>query len=146
MHTLVLQAFFALRWCAGVIGGRPQHALYFTGSCNGQLLYLDPHTVHDAVDMDQPEYDTCTYHTDQLLHMHVDDVDPSLALALLVRDTNDLAECVDQLKTVYARAHPSSMCADGAVALATTIVRAARRPARLYAPVCSISCTRRAKH
>lgn len=43
------QAFFSLRWCVGILGGQPNRALYFTGSCNGNLVYLDPHTCHDSL-------------------------------------------------------------------------------------------------
>lgn len=41
--------------CVGILGGRPNHALYFTGSANGHLLFLDPHTCHDAIQIDDDD-------------------------------------------------------------------------------------------
>lgn len=34
--------------CQGVIGGKPEKALYFVGKHKDQFIYLDPHYVHDA--------------------------------------------------------------------------------------------------
>ena len=62
VYAAALHSFFSLPQCAGILGGRPNHALYFTGSCNGHLLYLDPHTVQEAVNMDEPEVSSSRGH------------------------------------------------------------------------------------
>lgn len=38
-----VQEFFKLPQCVGIIGGRPNHALYFVGISGTKLFYLDPH-------------------------------------------------------------------------------------------------------
>ncbi|CAI2293656.1 unnamed protein product [Caenorhabditis sp. 36 PRJEB53466] len=38
-----IQEFFKLPQCVGIIGGRPNHALYFVGISGTKLFYLDPH-------------------------------------------------------------------------------------------------------
>ncbi|VDK77389.1 unnamed protein product [Litomosoides sigmodontis] len=48
-----IQAFFQLPQCVGIIGGRPNHALYFCGIADNNLLYLDPHFCQDFVDLDE---------------------------------------------------------------------------------------------
>ena len=131
-----MQALFSLRWCVGILGGQPNRALYFTGSCNGSLFYLDPHTCHDSLvvhngaaadgeDVDEIDHEvacstatitihtsqvialadvneqaTTSYHCDDLLHMPICDVDPSLALGFVIKDESDLTALVASLKEV----------------------------------------------
>ncbi|CAD5235438.1 unnamed protein product [Bursaphelenchus xylophilus] len=47
-----LQAFFKLPQCCGIVGGRPNHAVYFIGFSGEELYYLDPHTAQRTVDLD----------------------------------------------------------------------------------------------
>ena len=35
-------------YCQGVIGGKPEKALYFIGKQNQYFIYLDPHYVQNA--------------------------------------------------------------------------------------------------
>ena len=49
---------------------------------------------------DVNEQATTSYHCNDLLHMPICDVDPSLALGFVVRDQNDLMELVTSLKEV----------------------------------------------
>ncbi|KAI6234696.1 Cysteine protease [Aphelenchoides fujianensis] len=37
---------------AGILGGRPNHAVFFTGFSGEELFYLDPHTAQQTVDLD----------------------------------------------------------------------------------------------
>ena len=34
------------RFFQGMLGGKPEKALYFVGRINDQYIYLDPHVVH----------------------------------------------------------------------------------------------------
>ena len=52
---------------------------------------------------DVNEQATTSYHCNDLLHMPIRDVDPSLALGLIVRDQDDLMELVASLKKVQFR-------------------------------------------
>lgn len=80
-----LKACFELEQCAGVIGGRPNHALYFIGYTGDELVCLDPHVTQSAVCVgsktsDEEVQADSTYHTDKFYRLHVSQLDPSLAL------------------------------------------------------------------
>jgi cysteine protease ATG4 len=47
-----IQEFFKLNQCCGILGGRPNHAVFFTGFSGEELYYLDPHTPQATVDLD----------------------------------------------------------------------------------------------
>ncbi|KAI6174224.1 Cysteine protease [Aphelenchoides besseyi] len=49
-----IQEFFKLPQCCGILGGRPNHAVFFTGYSGEELFYLDPHTAQMTVDLDPP--------------------------------------------------------------------------------------------
>ena len=42
------KACFELEQCAGVIGGRPNHALFYLGYTCDDLICLDPHETQEA--------------------------------------------------------------------------------------------------
>ena len=47
-----IKDIFACKQCIGIIGGKNNCAYYFIGkSYNGNLLYLDPHTTFEAVNV-----------------------------------------------------------------------------------------------
>lgn len=46
-----LKATFALPQSLGILGGRPNHALYLIGCVGDDLVYLDPHTTQTAVNI-----------------------------------------------------------------------------------------------
>jgi cysteine protease ATG4 len=85
IYLTLLQACFELEQCAGVIGGRPNHALYFLGYTCDDLICLDPHVTQTAASVgsksspDEEEADS-TYHTDQFYRWHMDQLDPSISL------------------------------------------------------------------
>ncbi|KAI6222402.1 Cysteine protease [Aphelenchoides fujianensis] len=47
-----IQEFFKLPQCCGILGGRPNHAVFFTGFSGEELFYLDPHTAQQTVDLE----------------------------------------------------------------------------------------------
>ncbi|KAI1700664.1 peptidase family c54 domain-containing protein [Ditylenchus destructor] len=46
-----IKEFFKLPQCAGILGGRPNHAVYFYGCAGDKLIYLDPHTCQEVVEL-----------------------------------------------------------------------------------------------
>ncbi|VDM55907.1 unnamed protein product [Angiostrongylus costaricensis] len=44
-----IEEFFKLDSCVGIIGGRPNHALYFIGIAGDRLIYLDPHYCRPSI-------------------------------------------------------------------------------------------------
>eukprot|EP01061_Rhynchopus_euleeides_P045704 TRINITY_DN8347_c0_g1_i1.p1 TRINITY_DN8347_c0_g1~~TRINITY_DN8347_c0_g1_i1.p1 ORF type:complete len:335 (+),score=60.21 TRINITY_DN8347_c0_g1_i1:64-1005(+) len=79
------------RYCVGILGGRPRHALYFIGSRANHLIYLDPHRVQPAFTeqanigvLEEPKRrSVCTT-----------DIDPCSLIAFYTRDTRETAVCV----------------------------------------------------
>ena len=64
----------------GIIGGRPNHALYFVGCVANDLVFLDPHTTQQCVDLDDLEADDSSYHCPKASRMDINQLDPSIAL------------------------------------------------------------------
>ena len=69
----------------GVIGGRPNHALYFIGYVEDQLIYLDPHTTQPTGILGKKETDAekatdKTFHTRCSGKIDMTSLDPSLSM------------------------------------------------------------------
>lgn len=69
-----------IRGSLGMLGGRPSHALYFVGVQANQLVFLDPHTTQNFVDLDQEPIDDSSYHCWNAQRMPINAIDPSIAL------------------------------------------------------------------
>lgn len=85
MYFSSLKACFELEQCAGVIGGRPNHALFYLGYTCDDLICLDPHETQFASPVgskscEEEEEADSTYHTEQFYRWHMDELDPSIAL------------------------------------------------------------------
>jgi len=85
-----LKASLTLPQTLGVIGGRPNHALYFLGWVEDEVIYLDPHTTQPATpeEMEEGEMEEegdSSYHCSRTMRISVNLLDPSLALAFLCR-------------------------------------------------------------
>ncbi|CAN7996714.1 unnamed protein product [Ixodes hexagonus] len=78
-----LKRTFALKQSLGIIGGKPNHALYFIGVVGEELVFLDPHTTQLACDLDVESPDDQSYHCAHASRMNISELDPSIAL---VRD------------------------------------------------------------
>uniref|UniRef100_A0A0N4ZMP5 Cysteine protease n=1 Tax=Parastrongyloides trichosuri TaxID=131310 RepID=A0A0N4ZMP5_PARTI len=48
-----IKMFYRLKQCAGIIGGRPNRALYFIGMADEEMLYLDPHICQPVIDINE---------------------------------------------------------------------------------------------
>ena len=91
-----VQECFELQWCAGVIGGRPNHALYLIGYMEDQVVYLDPHTTQPAgvavgrKETDEEVQADARFHTRRPATMEMARLDPSLALvSALAKNTRE---------------------------------------------------------
>ncbi|RWS04147.1 cysteine peptidase 2 family C54 protein-like protein [Dinothrombium tinctorium] len=88
-----LKAIFKFQQSLGIIGGRPNHALYFIGVVENQLLYLDPHTTQPIVDYEEftsnPLFDDSSYHQETAARMDISQLDPSIALCFYCHTESD---------------------------------------------------------
>jgi len=86
-----------LQWpqSLGIIGGRPNHAMYFVGFEEHNLLALDPHSVQITPPLDD-SFPTIDYlksvHREAPTKIHINNLDPSLAFAFYFKDRNDFID------------------------------------------------------
>lgn len=83
--------------CVGFVGGKPMKSLYFVGSFEDQLLYLDPHFVQPTVDTSAvsellSEDELKTYTTRKIRTMPIKDLDPSLSFGFYINTKQQLME------------------------------------------------------
>ncbi|XP_025270330.1 cysteine protease ATG4B isoform X2 [Camponotus floridanus] len=80
-----LKTSFKITQSMGVIGGKPNLALYFIGCVGDEVIYLDPHTtqksgsIEDKMNEEEVEMDT-TYHCKSASRIPITGMDPSVAL------------------------------------------------------------------
>ncbi|RWS26296.1 cysteine peptidase 2 family C54 protein-like protein [Leptotrombidium deliense] len=88
-----LKAVFKFKQSLGIIGGRPNHALYFVGAVESQLLYLDPHTTQTVIDYEEfstkKTFDDSSYHQETASRMDITQLDPSIALCFFCHNEAD---------------------------------------------------------
>ena len=53
LYFAALRKTFQFKNSLGIIGGRPNHALYLVGYTEDDIIYLDPHTTQQYVDLDE---------------------------------------------------------------------------------------------
>lgn len=98
-----LKKTFQLKNSLGIIGGRPNHALYLLGYVNNEVIYLDPHYTQQYIDLEQNLSDRAneeaklkpldgSFHCTNPEKMAIDRLDPSLALCFYFRDETEFDE------------------------------------------------------
>ena len=85
----------------GIVGGRVGASLYFVGVQEAKLLYLDPHTVHNALD---DTGDLSTFTCDRINHMNLASINPSLAMGFFCRDRASFEDLCFRLG-IFERKH-----------------------------------------
>lgn len=80
-----LKTCFTFRQSLGVIGGKPNHALYFIGCVGEHIIYLDPHTTQPVSIVDDKELSyektaDLSYHCLRASRSRILDMDPSVAV------------------------------------------------------------------
>nr|XP_046910240.1 cysteine protease ATG4B-like [Dermatophagoides farinae] len=79
IYFRALKTTFTFPQTLGILGGRPNHALYFIGCCGDDLIYLDPHTTQSNVHIvaqDREYLERLLQHEEQM--MIIDDIDDQL--------------------------------------------------------------------
>ncbi|KAF2100062.1 putative cysteine protease atg4 [Rhizodiscina lignyota] len=89
-----LKASLQMPQSIGIAGGRPSSSHYFVGTQGSYLFYLDPHYTRPALPMhsspsDYSDEDIASCHLRRLRRIHLDEMDPSMLIAFLIRDEND---------------------------------------------------------
>ncbi|XP_001356996.1 cysteine protease ATG4B [Drosophila pseudoobscura] len=87
----------------GMIGGRPNQALYFLGYVEDEVLYLDPHTtqrtgvVGQKTSSGEQEHDE-TYHQKHAARLSFSAMDPSLAVCFLCKTSDSFQQLLEKLR------------------------------------------------
>lgn len=114
VYFRAIKSTFAFPQTLGILGGRPNHALYFIGCVGDDLVYLDPHTTQNVVEL-SPSFNDCeilstpstssessdpqlssssslpapiddtSYHCERASRMPISHLDPSISLCFLCK-------------------------------------------------------------
>lgn len=85
IYIPALKRCFEIVGSCGMIGGRPNQALYFIGYVDDEVLFLDPHTtqrsgaVGQKTSADESDFDE-TFHHKYAGRINFQQMDPSLAV------------------------------------------------------------------
>jgi len=92
-----LKTCFSLPSTLGVIGGSPNHALYFLGCVDDEVIYLDPHTTQLASAPDT------SFHASRPGRLSLNKLDPSLALCFLCKTEEEFDQlCISMQEQLLA--------------------------------------------
>ena len=95
---------FEIPHCVGIMGGRPNKALYFVGHEGDNLIFLDPHFVSDAIlAKDYDNFDIESYTWNQAKKLPMQNLDPCLAFGYYIKDENDFELFKKCVKTQQKR-------------------------------------------
>ncbi|XP_023030058.1 autophagy-related 4a isoform X2 [Leptinotarsa decemlineata] len=104
IYISCLQKCFQFKQSLGIIGGKPNVALYFIGCVGKELIYLDPHNtqktgfVGNKETPEQIEIDI-TYHCRYASRINVTKIDPSVAVCFFCKTESDFDEFCQRVKT-----------------------------------------------
>ncbi|XP_073987538.1 cysteine protease ATG4B-like [Rhodnius prolixus] len=86
-----LKTCFMFPQSLGVIGGKPNHALYFIGCVGNDVIFLDPHTTQSIKDRKEHGHDKIdsSYHCQQASRLHILHMDPSVAVGFFCKTEAD---------------------------------------------------------
>lgn len=100
-----LKRFFQIPGCMGMIGGRPNQALYFVGYVGDDALHLDPHTTQNSgcavgqkLSDEEIEMDA-TFHQKYAMRIDFRQMDPSVAVGFLCRTRPEFDQLCTRLST-----------------------------------------------
>ena len=99
MEDAVLK-FFEFENNIGILGGKKSRALYFIGKCDRDLIFLDPHYVQKAVDVNEILYGDGiqTFKPQNIYHINVSEMSPIFTLGLVCRNTNEFTVMIQKIE------------------------------------------------
>ncbi|XP_046812457.1 cysteine protease ATG4B isoform X1 [Lucilia cuprina] len=103
IYIPALKKCFELVGNCGMIGGRPNQALYFLGYVDDEVLFLDPHTtqrsggVGQKTTQDEIDFDE-TFHQKYAGRIQFTQMDPSLAVCFLCKSRMSFDILLENLK------------------------------------------------
>ncbi|CAB3361655.1 Hypothetical predicted protein [Cloeon dipterum] len=93
-----LMNLMTLDSCVGIIGGRPNHSLYFIGFQDDKLIHLDPHLCQDVVNVHQPNFPLDSFHCRSPRKLSLLRMDPSCCLGFYCQTRTDFDLFVKQVQ------------------------------------------------
>ncbi|XP_023241305.1 cysteine protease ATG4A-like isoform X2 [Centruroides sculpturatus] len=105
VYLKALKITFCLKQSLGIIGGKPNHALYFIGVVGNEVVYLDPHTTQQAIDTSLEIPNDSSYHCPygNSRRMNLNQMDPSVALCFYFQTEEEFDSwCVQVHKFLIA--------------------------------------------
>jgi len=103
-----LKYLFTMPSCLGIVGGRPNHSVYFVGSVDDHLYYLDPHVVQkyqplnvELKDVAEEERKFKSFHCVKPSSIPIDQLDPSCAVGFLINNQRELDEWIKVLTEAH---------------------------------------------
>lgn len=112
IYISALKKCFELTGNIGMIGGKPNQALYFIGYVEDDVIYLDPHTtqrcgsVGTKTSQNEMEIDE-TYHQKYAGRINFMQMDPSIALCFICKTRISFELLIDKLKNEVNSDHQS---------------------------------------
>jgi cysteine protease ATG4 len=109
IYVDALKKCFEMPGTLGMIGGRPNQALYFIGYVGDEVVYLDPHTVQDSGAVNQKQtheesFFDSTYHKKYASRISFSAMDPSLAVGFLCRRETDFKLLLEKIELEITKA------------------------------------------
>lgn len=103
IYIPALKRCFEIPGTLGIIGGRPNQALYFIGYVGDEALYLDPHTCQRCGSINKKEQQSEiemdeTFHQKHAGRINFNSMDPSIAVAFLCKSQREFNELIKELK------------------------------------------------
>eukprot|EP01102_Stenamoeba_stenopodia_P010203 TRINITY_DN3049_c0_g1_i2.p1 TRINITY_DN3049_c0_g1~~TRINITY_DN3049_c0_g1_i2.p1 ORF type:complete len:500 (-),score=77.23 TRINITY_DN3049_c0_g1_i2:99-1598(-) len=109
LYIPTLKAFFSFPQSLGILGGKPDFSLYFVATQDDNVFYLDPHLVHETVDVDRPDFNTETFHCPIPQKMALADIDPSMAIGFLCKNRADFIDFCARIEKLNSASEGASV-------------------------------------
>ncbi|KAF5297750.1 hypothetical protein FQR65_LT09924 [Abscondita terminalis] len=98
-----LQTCFTFKQSLGVIGGKPNLALYFIGCVGNEVIFLDPHTTQRSGFVEHKENEEeidldISYHCRHASRINILAMDPSVAICFFCKTEQDFDDLSERIR------------------------------------------------